>query len=147
MNIKNVDSLLPPEMALQAELIGVSKVNMSLSKTLVLAMLAGAFIAFWFYIFLQQIYSRFDYVIWNHKTFGGFFFLVLASSCNCRWCRYFAGNNLVIMAWANKKISTSQIFKNWFLVCLKHDPGIIHCFLMFFKQYSFCFGHSRNKRA
>lgn len=41
-----MDSLLPSEMALQAELIGVSKANMSVSKTLVLAILAVAFIAF-----------------------------------------------------------------------------------------------------
>lgn len=141
MNIKNVDSLLPPEMALQAELIGVSKVNMSLSKTLVLAMLAGAFIAFGSIFFTTvTVGSTMSYGI--TRLFGGFSFSLGLVLVIVGGAELFTGNNLIIMAWANKKISTSQIFKNWFLVYLGNMIGALFiAFLMFFsKQYSFASG-------
>ncbi|MBK9737500.1 MAG: hypothetical protein IPO92_22125 [Saprospiraceae bacterium] len=46
MDLHHIDSLLPAEMAFKAEQVGVTKANMTMSKTLVLAILAGAFIAF-----------------------------------------------------------------------------------------------------
>ena len=141
MNVKNVDSLLPPEMALQAELIGVSKVNMSLSKTLVLAMLAGAFIAFGSIFFTTvTVGSTMSYGI--TRLFGGFSFSLGLVLVIVGGAELFTGNNLIIMAWANKKISTSQIFKNWFLVYLGNMIGALFiAFLMFFsKQYSFASG-------
>lgn len=44
--IKNLDSLLPPEMAQAAEEVGMAKASMGIPKTTMLAILAGAFIAF-----------------------------------------------------------------------------------------------------
>jgi formate transporter len=141
MNVKNVDSLLPPEMALQAELIGVSKVNMSLSKTLVLAMLAGAFIAFGS-IFFTTVTAGSTMSYGITRLFGGFSFSLGLVLVIVGGAELFTGNNLIIMAWANKKISTSQIFKNWFLVYLGNMIGALFiAFLMFFsKQYSFASG-------
>jgi formate transporter len=141
MNIKNVDSLLPPEMALQAELIGVSKVNMSLSKTLVLAMLAGAFIAFGS-IFFTTVTAGSTMSYGITRLFGGFSFSLGLVLVIVGGAELFTGNNLIIMAWANKKISTSQIFKNWVLVYLGNMIGALFIvFLMFFsKQYSFASG-------
>ena len=46
MNPDIIDSLLPTEMASKAESLGVDKAKMPLSKTVVLSVLAGAFIAF-----------------------------------------------------------------------------------------------------
>jgi formate transporter len=141
MNVKNVDSLLPPEMALQAELIGVSKVNMSLSKTLVLAMLAGAFIAFGS-IFFTTVTAGSTMSYGITRLFGGFSFSLGLVLVIVGGAELFTGNNLIIMAWANKKISTSQIFKNWVLVYLGNMIGALFIvFLMFFsKQYSFASG-------
>lgn len=141
MNVKNVDSLLPPEMALQAELIGVSKVNMSLSKTLVLAMLAGAFIAFGS-IFFTTVTAGSTMSYGITRLFGGFSFSLGLVLVIVGGAELFTGNNLIIMAWANKKISTSQIFKNWFFVYLGNMIGALFIvFLMFFsKQYSFASG-------
>lgn len=141
MNVKNVDSLLPPEMALQAELIGVSKVNMSLSKTLVLSMLAGAFIAFGS-IFFTTVTAGSTMSYGITRLFGGFSFSLGLVLVIVGGAELFTGNNLIIMAWANKKISTSQIFKNWVLVYLGNMIGALFIvFLMFFsKQYSFASG-------
>ena len=46
MKTVKMDSLLPVEMAVKAESIGVANASMTITKTLVLGILAGAFIAF-----------------------------------------------------------------------------------------------------
>lgn len=141
MNVNNIDSLLPPEMALQAELIGVSKVNMSLSKTLVLAMLAGAFIAFGS-IFFTTVTAGSTLSYGMTRLFGGFCFSLGLVLVIVGGAELFTGNNLVIMAWANKKISNIQVIRNWFLVYLGNMIGALFiAFLMFFsQQYSFASG-------
>jgi formate/nitrite transporter len=141
MNIKNVDSLLPPEMALQAELIGVSKANMSTSKTLVLAMLAGAFIAFGS-VFFTTVTTASTASYGITRLFGGLSFSLGLVLVIVGGAELFTGNNLIVMAWANKKISTLQVIKNWFLVYLGNMLGALFiAFLMFFsRQYSFASG-------
>ena len=141
MNLKNVDSLLPPEMALQAELIGVSKVNMSVSKTLVLAMLAGAFISFGS-VFFTAVTTGSTMSYGMTRLFGGFSFSLGLVLVIVGGAELFTGNNLIIMAWANKKISAFQIIRNWFLVYLGNMIGALFiAFLLFFsKQYSFASG-------
>jgi formate transporter len=141
MNVKNVDSLLPPEMALQAELIGVSKVNMPLSKMLVLAMLAGAFIAFGS-VFFTTVTAGSTMSYGMTRLFGGLSFSLGLVLVIVGGAELFTGNNLIIMAWANKKISTSQVIKNWVLIYLGNMIGALFiAFLMFFsKQYSFASG-------
>lgn len=141
MNVKNVDSLLPPEMALQAELIGVSKVNMTVSKTLVLAMLAGAFIAFGS-IFFTTVTAGSTMSYGMARLFGGFSFSLGLVLVIVGGAELFTGNNLIIMAWANKKISTFQIVKNWFSVYLGNMIGALFIALLLFfsKQYSFASG-------
>jgi formate/nitrite transporter len=141
MNIKNMDSLLPPEMALQAEWVGVSKANMSVSKTLVLAMLAGAFIAFGSIFFTTVTAgSALSYGI--TRLIGGLSFSLGLVLVIVGGAELFTGNTLIIMAWANKKISTLQVIKNWVLVYIGNMTGALFiAILMFFsRQYSFASG-------
>jgi formate/nitrite transporter len=51
----------------------------------------------------------------------------------------FTGNNLIIMAWADKKITTFQVLRNWVLVYAGNLVGsVVVAGLMFFtRQYSF----------
>jgi formate/nitrite transporter len=141
MNIKNMDSLLPSEMALQAELIGVSKANMSVSKTLVLAMLAGAFIAFGS-IFFTTVTAGSTLSYGITRLIGGLCFSLGLVLVIVGGAELFTGNNLIIMAWANKKISTSQVIKNWVLVYIGNMTGALFIvILMFFsRQYLFASG-------
>lgn len=141
MNVKNVDSLLPPEMALQAELVGVSKANMSLSKTLVLAMLAGAFIAFGS-IFFTSVTAGSTMYYGVTRLIGGISFSLGLVLVIVGGAELFTGNNLIIMAWANKKISTSQLLKNWVLVYIGNMTGALFIVILVFfsRQYSFASG-------
>ena len=122
MNIKNIDSLMPSEMAQQAEMVGVSKANMSVSKTLVLAILAGAFIAFGS-IFFTTVTAGSTLPYGITKLLGGIAFRLGLVLVIVGGAELFTGNNLIVMAWANKKISSSQILKNWFLVYVGNMAG------------------------
>jgi formate transporter len=141
MNIKNVDSLLPSEMALHAESVGVSKANMSVSKTLVLAMLAGAFIAFGS-IFFTTVTAGSTMSYGITRLIGGLSFSLGLVLVIVGGAELFTGNSLIIMAWANKKINTSQLLKNWILVYIGNMTGALFIVvLMFFsRQYSFASG-------
>jgi formate transporter len=141
MNTKNVDALLPAEMALKAESVGVSKANMSVSKTLVLAMLAGAFIAFGS-IFFTTVTAGSTMSYGMTRLIGGLSFSLGLVLVIVGGAELFTGNNLIIMAWANKKISTSQVIKNWILVYIGNMAGALFiAVLMFFsRQYSFASG-------
>ncbi|MNS11104.1 putative formate transporter 1 [compost metagenome] len=141
MNIKNVDSLMPSEMAQQAEMVGVSKANMSVSKTLVLAILAGAFIAFGA-IFFTTVTAGSTLPYGVTKLLGGIAFSLGLVLVIVGGAELFTGNNLIVMAWANKKISSSQILKNWFLVYVGNMAGaqFIAVLLFFSRQYLFASG-------
>jgi formate transporter len=141
MNTKNVDALLPAEMALKAESVGVSKANMSVSKTLVLAILAGAFIAFGS-IFFTTVTAGSTMSYGMTRLIGGLSFSLGLVLVIVGGAELFTGNNLIIMAWANNKISTSQVIKNWILVYIGNMTGALFiAVLMFFsRQYSFASG-------
>jgi formate/nitrite transporter len=51
----------------------------------------------------------------------------------------FTGNNLIVMAWANGKVTSAAVLRNWFIVYLGNFVGSLGTvILMFFtKQYTF----------
>lgn len=141
MDSENLDALLPPEMALQAEHVGVSKVNMPVFKTLVLAMLAGAFIALGA-IFYTIVTTGSNLPFGLTRLIGGFAFSLGLVLVIVGGAELFTGNNLIIMAWANKKVSTVQVIRNWILVYMGNMiGGLFMVILMFFsRQYLFASG-------
>ena len=112
---KHLDLLLPSEMAQKAEDVGVNKANMSFSKTMMLAILAGAFIAFGgVFSTVATAGSGLPYGV--SKVLGGLVFSLGLIMTILGGAELFTGNNLIIMAWANKRISTMNVIRNWFLV-------------------------------
>jgi formate transporter len=138
MDTKNIDSLLPAEMALQAEMLGVSKAGMSPSKTIVLAMLAGAFISFGAILFTTVTAgSTMSFGI--TRLIGGLAFSLGLVLVIVGGAELFTGNNLIIMAWANKKVSSTQVLMNWVWVYLGNMTGamFIVILMLFSNQYLF----------
>lgn len=138
MSTKNIDALLPAEMALRAETIGVSKVRMSASKTIVLATLAGAFISFGAILFTTVTAgSAMSFGI--TRLIGGLAFSLGLVLVIVGGAELFTGNNLIIMAWANKKVSTQQVLRNWAWVYLGNMMGamFIVVLMLFSRQYLF----------
>lgn len=138
MNETHLDSLLPPEMAVQAEQVGVTKVNMAPLKTLVLAGLAGAFIALGA-IFYTSVTAGSYLPYGITRLIGGVCFSLGLILVVVGGAELFTGNNLIIMAWANRKVSTAQVLRNWLWVYIGNMGGALFMVvLMFFSgQYHF----------
>jgi len=138
MNELHLDSLLPSEMAVQAEHVGVAKVNMSPVKTLVLATLAGAFIAFGA-VFYTSVTAGSDLPYGITRMIGGVAFSLGLVLVVVGGAELFTGNNLIIMAWASRKVSTVQVLKNWLWVYIGNMAGAIFAvvLMLFSRQYLF----------
>ena len=135
---QNLDSLMPSEIALQAEQVGVSKVNMAVEKKITLAILAGAFIALGG-IFFTTITAGSTLPYGITRLAGGIGFSLGLILIVVGGAELFTGNNLIIMAWANGKVSTKQVVTNWLWVYVGNIIGSVFMVMLmiFSRQYLF----------
>jgi formate transporter len=136
----SVDALLPPEMAAKAEAIGIRKAGMDWLTTLELAILAGAFIgagAFFSTTVTAGTADKLPYGV--IRLIAGFAFCLGLIMVVVAGAELFTGNNLIVMAWANRKVSTGRLLRNWGLVWTGNLIGAILTAVLVFlgKQYSF----------
>jgi formate transporter len=135
-----IDALLPPEMARRAEYLGVSKAEAPALRTFVLAILAGAFIALGA-IFATTVSAgtagAMPYGV--AKLLVGFVFSLGLILVVIGGAELFTGNNLIVMAWASRKVTTRALLWNWALVYAGNFIGSMGtaAMLMFSKQYTF----------
>lgn len=153
-NDVQIDALLPPMMAVKAEEIGVRKAHMGAATVFVLAILAGAFIA------LGAIFAT-TVGAGLFVTSGpeGAAFTTAAPTGMTRLmmgvvfslglilvvvggAELFTGNNLIVMAWAGRKVSTGLLLKNWAIVYLGNFVGAVATAAIMFlsQQYTFSNG-------
>ena len=134
------DALLPTAMARKAENAGVEKANLGFWRMSVLALLAGAFIALGA-VFATTVTTGgigvlpFGIV----KLLGGLVFCLGLILVIVAGAELFTGNNLIVMAWANGKVSTGRLLRNWVIVYLGNFVGsMLTAYLMFVSgQYTF----------
>lgn len=128
---------MPDEMAIKAEDAGIKKANRSFSKTFVLAILAGAFISFGA-IFATVVTAEPILSSGFTKLIGGLTFSLGLILVIVGGAELFTGNNIIVMAWANKRIKTTQVLRNWGIVFFGNFVGAISvAILMFYtQQYS-----------
>ena len=116
------DALGPAEIEAKAETLAVGKAGMAGVKCFVLAMLAGAFIAFgatYFLVFLGDSAVPFA----AQRMVGGICFslgLVLVLCCGAE---LFTGNMLMVTGLASKKIKLGGLVRNWVIVWLGNLVG------------------------
>ncbi len=147
----HIDALLPAEMASRAETIGVRKSEMPLVQTFTLAVLAGAFIALGA-IFSTTVAAGAGAITAADGTASTFAlpFGVTRLLAGLAFClglilvvvggaELFTGNNLIVMAWASRKVSTARLLRNWAIVYAGNFAGSIGTALLMFlaKQYLF----------
>ncbi|MGD2162084.1 MAG: formate/nitrite transporter family protein, partial [Anaerolineales bacterium] len=121
-----IDALLPPEMARRAEYIGVSKAEAPALKTFVLAILAGAFIALGA-IFATTISAgtSTEVPFGVTKLLIGFVFCLGLILVIIGGAELFTGNNLIVMAWASRKVTTLGLLRNWGIVYAGNFVGAV----------------------
>ena len=147
-----IDSLLPAEMASRAEYLGVRKAEMPFFTMLMLSILAGAFISLGA-IFATTVSAggmpvtaadgsavfstAFPYGV--TRLIAGLVFCLGLILVIVGGAELFTGNNLIIMAWASRKVTTRALLRNWVIVYAGNFIGSIGTVvLMFFsKQYTF----------
>lgn len=110
------DAYSPAEIADRVEKVGVAKANLDAITTMVLAVLAGAFIGMG--AELATLAGTDSGLGFGPKKLlmGGVFSLGLILVI-VAGAELFTGNNLIVMAWANQRITTRQLLRNWVLVC------------------------------
>lgn len=116
------DAYAPSEVARRVETVGVAKAEMALLPLTMLGVLAGAFIG---------LGSLLSVIVRADPTLGfaasqlcagiafslGLLLVVVAGA------ELFTGNNLLVMAWADGRISSMQVLRNWVLVCAANFAG------------------------
>jgi formate transporter len=135
------DALLPPEMALRAEQVGVRKAQLNVFSMFMLAVLAGAFIALGA-IFATTVQAgaspTLPYgvirLLMGTVFSLGLILVVIAGA------ELFTGNNLIVMAWASRKISTRLLIKNWGVVYFGNFIGSVATAVVMFYTGQFAFG-------
>jgi len=120
------DALLPVEMAEKAELSGVKKAHLDLPSSFTLSVLAGAFIALGA-VFATTVVAggsgTLPYGVVRllaGTVFSLGLILVLVGGAEL-----FTGNNLIVMAWASRRVSTGLLLRNWLVVYVGNFVGSI----------------------
>ncbi len=114
--------LVPPEIARTAETTGISKVQTGSGRIIVLSILAGAFIAFGA-VFSTLVTSGSTLPFGITRLLGGLAFSLGLILVVLAGAELFTGNSLMVMAWANKRISGKSLILNWLLVYVGNMTG------------------------
>jgi formate/nitrite transporter len=136
----NIDALLPAEMAAKAEATGIRKAAMPLAIMFALSMLAGAFISAGAFFSTTVVAGAADALPYGvTRLLAGFAFCLGLIMVVVAGAELFTGNNLIIMAWADRKVSTAKLLRNWAIVWVGNFVGAaLTAGLMFAsRQYTF----------
>ena len=117
-----IDHYSPAEIADRVEAAGVTKAHLPFLKLFVLGLLAGGFIG------LGAMY--YTIVAADHvlpfavgRILGGLVFSLGLVLVVVAGAELFTGNNLIVMAWADGKVSTGQVLRNWAIVLVANGIG------------------------
>lgn len=141
-NLFGSDAFSPKEIAEKVENIGVAKARLPLLSMVMLGLLAGAFVALGAMFFVTVTSDPNLSFGWS-RLVGGIVFSLGLVMVSIAGAELFTGNNLIVMAWADKKISTGDVLKNWLVVCFSNFIGaVLIAFLLFMARH-----HEMNKGA
>ncbi len=118
------DAYSPADIARRMEAAGIGKAHTALLPLAMLAVLAGAFIG---------LGAMLSVMVKADTTLGfavsallsglvfslGLLLVVVAGA------ELFTGNNLLVMAWADGRITAAQVLRHWAIVCLGNGVGAV----------------------
>jgi formate transporter len=109
------DAYSPPQIAQLVKQAGANKARMPVMQTLVLGILAGAFIAFGA-MFYTLVVTGSTLGFGPTRLLGGVAFSLGLILVVVAGAELFTGNNLIVMAWADGLIGGGEVLRNWALV-------------------------------
>jgi len=122
--IYGLDAYAPREVAQRVETVGVAKARLGTLPLLMLGMLAGAFIGLGGLFFII-VKSDPTLGFAASQVLGGLVFSLGLLLVVVAGAELFTGNNLLAMAWADGKVSSAEVLRNWVLVCLANFVGAV----------------------
>ena len=118
------DAYSPPDIAARVSALGISKVEQPFAKMMTLAILGGAFIALGaLYFALVTSDTTLTYAL--SRVIGGVVFSLGLVLVVVAGAELFTGNNLLVMAWADGKITSRQLLRDWAIVFVGNALGAL----------------------
>jgi formate transporter len=125
------DAYSPKEIAERVENIGVTKARLPLLTVAMLGVLAGGFIGLGA-LFYTLVTSDSSLSFAASRLLGGLPFSLGLILVIVAGAEVFTGNNLLVMAWASRRITTNELIRNWFIVYLANFAGALGLVLLVF---------------
>jgi formate transporter len=119
------DALLPPQMALRAQTIGIRKAGQDTLGMLALGVLAGAFIALGAIFSVTVAAGSAELPFGVARLLTGVAFSLGLILVIVAGAELFTGNVLLVMGWASRRISTRSVLRNWTIVYIGNFVGAI----------------------
>jgi formate/nitrite transporter len=128
-------------MAAKAEQIGVKKAHLNATSMFVLSILAGAFIGMGAIISTTAVAGASGVLPYGVvRVLAGLVFSLGLILVVIGGAELFTGNNLIVMAWASRKVSTRLLIQNWVIVYLGNFAGSVATAALMYFTGQFAFG-------
>lgn len=129
-------------MAAKAEAVGVAKARLPTLTLLVLAVLAGAFIALGAIFFTTVTTGATGPWFGWPRLVGGLAFCLGLILVVVAGAELFTGNNLIVMAWARRRVGTAALLRNWAIVYVGNFVGALGtlALVLLARQHEFIHG-------
>ncbi len=118
------DIYTPKEIAAKVEAVGVAKAHQPPLQTVMLGIVAGGFIALGA-LYYTVVVSDAQLSFGIARVLGGITFSLGLILVVIAGAELFTGNNLLVMAWADRKITLTELLRNWVLVYVANAVGAI----------------------
>jgi formate transporter FocA len=121
-----LDALMPAQIAAKATDVGAAKAGMATMPMFALAVLAGAFIALGAMFATTVVAGAGETLPFGvTRLLAGIVFCLGLILVVVAGAELFTGNNLIAMAWAERKVSTAKLARNWTIVYLGNLVGAL----------------------
>ncbi len=122
LNLFGSDAYSPPQIAAKVEEVGVKKANLGLLPMCALGILAGGFIGLGA-AFYTVVASDPELSFASKRILGGLVFSLGLILVIIAGAELFTGNNLMVMAWVHRKISSARLLRNFAVVYIANLLG------------------------
>ncbi len=119
-----LDAYSPRQIAVLVEDVGVAKARLPALQTVTLGLLAGAFIAFGA-MYYTLVMTDSGLGLGPSRLLGGIVFSLGLILVVVAGAELFTGNNLIVMAWVDGKVTSARLLRNWGLVYAANFAGAL----------------------
>ncbi|MFN8188356.1 MAG: formate/nitrite transporter family protein [Gaiellales bacterium] len=122
---QGLDALAPREIAEKAEETGVKKASLPVLDLFALAVLAGAFIAMGAVFATTVLAGSSELPFGVARLLAGLAFTLGLVLVVVAGAELFTGNNLMVMAWASRRLATGRLLTVWAIVYVGNFAGAV----------------------